>query len=167
MEYTEDGTGVRIALAGKRSNGLYTVVSPGDFELVSSWAWRLHTMGYAVTAIPRNGDKLARVQLLHRLIASPAPGQVVDHINADKLDNRRQNLRACTNTENLRNRRKGRGSSQYKGVYRHTQTKNWVAQIGNAGKRKNLGSFSTELEAALCYDAAARALFGDFAHTNF
>lgn len=91
----------------------------------------------------------------------------VDHINGDKLDNRRANLRLCTNAENLRNGKSRGGSSQYKGVCLHKQNKNWIATIMKDGKAKHIGCFDDELSAAKAYDKAAISMHGAFARLNF
>jgi hypothetical protein len=101
---------------------------------------------------------------------TPRPGFVVDHINGDPLDNRKSNLRVCTQAENLRNRRKRAKptSSKFKGVSRHTisRQKPWLAKIKSDGKTIYLGTFETEEQAAEAYDRAALERFGTFAHLN-
>jgi hypothetical protein len=96
-----------------------------------------------------------------------------DHVNRNRLDNRRCNLRACTPAENGRNK-KARGGSQYHGVAFLYCTKGGkrygpyiTAGIFINGKRMYLGMFKTETEAALAYDAMARKYFGEFANLNF
>lgn len=85
------------------------------------------------------------------------------------MDNRRCNLRLATHQENCFNIRKRDGtSSKYKGVYFDTQNaRTWRARIARDGKRRHLGSFRSEVEAAKAYDAAAKELFGEFAWLNF
>jgi hypothetical protein len=90
----------------------------------------------------------------------------VDHINGDKTDNRRENLRLCTNAQNLRNGKSRGGASKYKGVSFHKQNKNWVASIMVDGMAKHIGSFAREEDAARAYNDAAMMLHGDFARLN-
>ncbi len=110
--------------------------------------------------------------LLHRLIAGAQPGEQVDHVNGDALDNRRCNLRICTPTQNMQNRRKsptkdGRPTtSQYKGVHFDAKRQRWIAQITIGGVQRKIGRFRDEMAAAAAYDVAACRLFGDFALTN-
>jgi hypothetical protein len=88
----------------------------------------------------------------------------VDHVNGNRLDNRRANLRLCTRAENARNVR-GRALSGFKGV---TQVRaRWRAVIYAEGKIHRLGSFGAAEEAAHAYDEAARRLHGEFAKLNF
>jgi len=108
--------------------------------------------------------------LMHRLLMNAPDGIQVDHKDGNGLNNTRTNLRLATGQQNLRNMRKHRGKSQYKGVtFVPKCTKRpWTAQISPGDSRcKHLGSFATELEAAKAYDRAAKELFGEFACTNF
>jgi hypothetical protein len=146
--------------------GVHALVDASDLALVEQFGWSLDsTSRYAVAYF----DPLdhARCLRMHRLIMQPRPDQVVDHINGDGLDNRRANLRICTQAENARNRRKGTGTSRYKGVsLAKGRTKPWRAQIRVGDQVRNLGYFADEGEAARAYDAAASQLFGDFARLN-
>lgn len=98
---------------------------------------------------------------MHRLILNNPPR--VDHFNSDGLDNRRENIRACTASQNMFNRRKQAGSSQFKGVSWYKRHGKWVAKLRCHGKDYFLGYFTDEKEAALAYQAAAKELFGEFA----
>ena len=105
---------------------------------------------------------------VHRLITACPKGMVVDHINGDKLDNRKENLRICTMSENARNSKKHADatSSQYKGVSFAKTRGCWVAQISAYGNRITLGSYTVEVEAAKAYNKAALFYFGEFAFIN-
>ena len=93
---------------------------------------------------------------------------IVDHINGDTLDNRKQNLRICTQSGNCMNRRKGANkTSIYKGVTFLKSKKRWMAQIKTKGNRKPLGTFKTEDKAAIAYNIAAIKMFGEFARPNY
>ena len=105
--------------------------------------------------------------LLHRQILSALPGTVVDHINHDKLDNRKVNIRLCSQAENAHNTKGHKDSlSQEKGVcYQKGQVnKKWRATIFFKGKKYELGLFHKKEEAAVAYKEAAQKLHGEFLH---
>lgn len=93
----------------------------------------------------------------------------VDHVNGNKLDNRRENIRLCQRGLNNANRRKLRDGKQskFRGVTWAKDKQRWQAQIGFRGKNIMLGRFKTEEEAARAYDKEARKLYGEFARPNF
>ena len=91
-----------------------------------------------------------------------------DHINGDGLDNRKQNLRTCTHTENMRNRGKSKNNtSGFKGVSWHKRGKTWDAKIAHNKKLMHIGSFKDKEVAAKAYDRKAIELHGKFAKLNF
>lgn len=101
------------------SKGMTAIVGVEDFDKVDEWKWKFHFAGYACRSInlPRvNGKKKYKNVYMHRFIIDAPSHLQVDHINGNRLDNRRVNLRLCTVSENLRNQRKTRGASSYKGV---------------------------------------------------
>jgi hypothetical protein len=149
-----------VPLAG----GQFAMIDKSDLELVSQYEWRLSSNGGKwIYAVSGRSSELR----MHRLITSAKPGEQVDHINANGLDNRRSNLRICSASQNIANARKKSGNftSKFKGVCR---TKGgWKAQITLDYKKFCLGTYSTEERAAAAYDAAAREKFGEFARCNF
>lgn len=133
-----------------------------DYDLVRRYNWHLTYNGYARANIG------GRTVFMHRLIMNPGPGMVVDHINGNKLDNRRENLRICTPAENARNCGSFRNStSRYKGVHLCSRSGKWRAKIHVNKMHFKIGYFATEEEAARAYDARARELHGEFARLNF
>ena len=108
------------------------------------------------------------ITTLHRLLMDAKPGVIVDHINGDPLDNRKCNLRLATRTQNAQNQGSHRGTSRFKGVSwaRGRKSRPWVACIYADGKKRNLGYFATEEEAAKVYNDAAIKYFGEFAWLN-
>lgn len=96
------------------------------------------------------------------------PKGVVDHINGDVFDNRKSNLRVCSQRQNSCNQKKHKGSlSCFKGVHWHKALKKWRARITPAGKSIHLGLYESEIAAAKAYDNAAREYYGEFARLNF
>lgn len=101
---------------------------------------------------------------LHRLIMKPPTGHVVDHINGDTTDNRRENLRVCLNAYNSINSKKQSNgvTSKYKGVSFYKRDGTWEVNVAG----KYYGRFKTEDEAARIYNLWAKALFGKYANLN-
>lgn len=134
-----------------------------DLPLLSDSRWVIQGDDKRGRYVYRGGR---RGEVLHRVIMGAPKGLVVDHINGDTLDNRRSNLRVCTNAQNLRNQ-KPVGSKGAKGVCWRERTQKYRATICLNYKRTELGGFETENEAALAYDIAALRLHGDYARLNF
>lgn len=150
------------------SQGKVALVDIGDFEMVNQYKWSAikgyGDVFYAARKIIR-GEKL---DLLHRFIMSPPQNLQIDHINRNGLDNRRCNLRICTQSQNTANQRPQRNSSsKYKGVSWHKAAKKWQAYIKKNNTDCYLGLFEKEKDAALAYDIEARKLLGKFARLNF
>lgn len=141
--------------------GFYAYVDAADYEWLSQWTWRLMS-GYAIR---RSRGKTI---YMHREIMQPPEGMVVDHLNHNKLDNTRANLRNCTQRENLYNSEKRRGtSSRFRGVSRLPYGAKWRATLKFENKPVSIGSFTEEIDAARAYDRAAVKYFGDAARLNF
>ena len=140
------------------------LVDKADEALVIGWRWRLLNTGYVQA---QRGEMYV---YLHRLIAGAGPGADVDHWNQDKLDNRSVNLRLCSRQQNSANRQPDRRrlgtSSRHKGVCWDKSRERWAAYIHVNGKTRGLGRFDNEDEAALAYNAAALAAWGQFARLN-
>jgi len=148
------------------TRGMTALVDDGDFEMLSGFKWHATSTGYAARSVWAGGRKVPCY--MHRMILLPDPGQEVDHINRDPLDNRRSNLRTATSAENRRNTGPwSTNTSGYKGVYWFRRDHNWTAHITKNYHAQHLGYFDNARDAALAYDAAARDLFGEFAWVNF
>lgn len=104
---------------------------------------------------------------IHRLILDAQKGQEVDHINGDGLDNRRENLRLATRSQNCANRKGYAPKSGFRGVYQHSNGEGWQVKLSVDGKHIGGGSFSCPEAAARRYDDLAALHFGDFAILNF
>ena len=153
------GDGVRMIPLG---DGFYAYVDAADYEWLSRWKWHLHSGGYA----GRNEN--GKMILMHRQIMQPAKGMLVDHMDRNKANNCRSNLRLCTPQENQRNKRKEIGSaSRYKGVFYDRRCNRWFAKYRHNGTYHWLGYFDLEVDAARAYDRAAVLHYGEFARPNF
>jgi uncharacterized protein YdbL (DUF1318 family) len=146
------------------SNGQVAIVDDDRADL-GALPWFVCN-GYAAH---KRGKKI----YMHRVVMNAQPGQYVDHINGNRLDNRRANLRLCSNAENVRHqvvkpgRKRAAIRSRFKGVYWQAQNGNWVASI-NTDKYKSthLGCFTDEVEAAVAYNMAALEFHGEYASFN-
>ena len=150
------------------SNGGFTLVDDEDFEWASQFKWRKHAEGYVCFGIRKRPEKYKLV-LLHRMVNKTPDGMVTDHINGNPLDNRRQNLRNATSSQNSQNSCKYNSgtTSQFKGVCFRKDRGTWLAEITINGRRIKIGTFRDEIKAALAYDNAAINNFGEFARLNF
>jgi hypothetical protein len=142
------------------ANGQFAIVDDEDFELVSRFKWHLLKMhnkpiGYAVSNVR-----------MHRLIIDVPHDMYVDHINGDPLDNRRCNLRICTNSQNQQNTASRGGSSKYKGVSFNKKSGKWKAAFLFEGRHYYCGLWDCEDKAARAVDKKRGEVCGTFASKN-
>jgi hypothetical protein len=160
-----DGDIVRVPL----TRGLFAIADLDDFDLLDgrNWSALASPAGFcAATHVTVDGKK--DIALMHRVVMAAPDDFDVDHINGDRLDNRKRKLRLATNQQNCWNAGiSRRNTSGYKGVSWHTRDLTFSAIIQINGRQKTLGTFDDALSAALAYDAAARKHYGEFARLNF
>lgn len=148
------------------SRGLVAKVTDRDFVSLSKFKWYALSNGYAARKEPvGNGEY--RTILMHRQLTCAPPGTHVDHVDHNKLNNRRSNLRVCTCGENVANgRARANNKTGFKGVSWSRVANAYHARIGHRGKSIHCGYFTSPFDAAKAYDAAAKRLFGKFSFTN-
>jgi len=149
----------------KLSSGNIAFVDDEDMPKIAGYSW-YEVDGYAARMTKRNEGK-RKVLFLHRIILPCATGMVIDHINRNRLDNRKCNLRVTSRKNNNINRKRIEGaSSPYRGVIWRPHAKKWKSYIKTDKKQHHLGYFESPEEAAMAYNIAAHDLFGEFAVYN-
>ncbi len=146
------------------TQGKVAIVDDEDYEELSKYNWSALRGGSGVYYARRKKDK--KMLIMHRIILNAKYGEMVDHINHNGLDNRKENLRICTNSQNQMNRKRNIGVSKYKGVHWSKHSNKWRARITKNGKNAHLGLFGSEKDAARAYNKKATILFGEFALLN-
>ena len=126
--------------------------------------WHCSSFGYARHTINYSNAK-KEVVYLHRLIIDAKKGMQVDHINQDKLDNRKENLRLCNFSQNQANTSHRKNKSGYRGVSLKKSGR-YISLIRFDNKTIYLGLFPTAKEAAIAYNEAAVKYHGEFANLN-
>ena len=120
--------------------------------------------GYRTVKLDGQAYKVHRI--VYKMHHGTCP-EFLDHINGDKLDNRIENLRPATKSQNAINQVLPRNKSGYRGVSWHRGDQRWHGELYEQGTRHYLGSYSTAIEAAEVYDLAAIKYHGEFATLNF
>jgi hypothetical protein len=145
------------------TKGKTALVDDEDYEYLAQWSW--HAVGgrYAARSTRTEGGG-KRMVYMHRAVLDARDDEEVDHHNNNKFDNRRENLRRSTRSQNGANKPKqSNGTSGFKGVTWNKANGNWNARI----KTKHIGCYDTADDAARAYDRAAVEHWGAFAQLNF
>jgi len=152
----------------KLTQGKFAIVDDDMFEFLNQWKWYFDTHGYAARRQYIIGKKGKSKKLyIHRVIMNNPKNMKVDHINGDKLDCRKENLRVCSHSLNLANRGKTiKNTSGFKGVGFRKDRNKWRAYIKVDYKYIHLGDFSNVSEAAIAYNKASEKYFGEFGYQN-
>jgi hypothetical protein len=151
------------------TKGHFAIVDACEYGALSQFRW--HAQVKSNTVYARRDIRISKTNTLaifmHHDVVGKPQGLLVDHINGNGLDNRRSNLRLCSFTKNMQNRRSVRNSrSRFKGAYWHKNKKTWTSVITCYGKRHDLGDFASEANAAQAYNFAAHIYMGEFARSN-
>ena len=150
------------------TQGQVALVDDDMYHELIKWKWyaiwnKNTDSFYVARKIPKIGIYPRKILRMHRFIMDAPDGMVVDHINHDTLDNRRENLRVCTNSQNMMNSRKYiSNTSGYKGVCWVKKSGKWVARISINKKQTVLGYFTCPKEASKAYCAASRKYHGEY-----
>ena len=148
-------------IKGYDDKGNYFIIDAEDLERVKKYYWSLDGKEYWRTQIWENGAP--HYQSLHRFLIEPSEDKVIDHIDRNKNNNSKNNLRICEQRENSRNVSLGsKNTSGFLGVSWNKNNKNWNAYIKLNGKRKYLGAFSSKEEAIKARLIAEKEMFGEY-----
>jgi HNH endonuclease len=157
----------KIFLKGKNEEQ-YTLVDDDSFERLNKWEWYTSIRGYVIRNSNKgDGFEKRRLIYLHRAIMNISTKEKIDHINHNKMDNRKENLRIVTIQQNSFNRKiMSNNKSGYKGVSLRSNGK-YRVWITKNGKDIYGGTYSSKHEAAKVYNKMAVELFGEHACLNF
>lgn len=151
------------------TKGQVALVDAADYEWLSRWKWHSSAGGettkpYACRNVVLGGVGHKTVRMHREILGlEDGDGKEVDHIDCDRLNNRRQNLRVVTHRQNSMNTRKRDQNSTYKGVHWDKRRQAYRSQIASNGKNIHLGYYRKPYEAHLAYCYASAAWHGEFA----
>lgn len=151
------------------SQGQFALVDDEDFEWLNQWKWQALKHRDSFYAVRNTGGRIARKCIfMHRLIMGLTDSKIeVDHEDLNGLNNQRNNLRKATRSQNAANMRSRKNSSsKYLGVYWDNNRQKWSAAITKNYKKKFLGYYDNETDAAKAYNDAAAKTHGEFANIN-
>ena len=153
------------------ANGYEFIVDDEDVDLISEHKWfaRKHGKSLYLEGWEWNNELNRNFTLYgHRVILGVTDPTVhIDHTNGNPLDNRKQNLRIVTRSQNIANSRvRDDNTSGYKGVSWHKGKAKWVARVSKDNVRHSLGYFTNPEDAAGAYNRAALRFHGEYARLN-
>jgi hypothetical protein len=159
----DNGNWLLVDISTRRNKSSFMKIDKCDYELIRSES------NARISAVISRGILYAKIKIdgkytpVHKLILPNS--ECVDHENRDSLDNRRLNLRSCTQAENTRNRLAGsNNTSGFRGVSR--VGKRWRSRINDNCKTIQLGTFDTPEEAFKIRLDAEKKYYGEFAPSN-
>lgn len=156
VEYIEDY--INVTNANTNPHTVFMIDLDDESVLVGK-PWGVNGCGYVIRSHP--------LELLHRTIMKAKSNELVDHINHDTLDNRKQNLRLCTTAQNAHNSRISKhNTSGFKGVHFDLRSQRWIASIIAHDKRIQIGSYVDKIDAVIARNEAAIKYHKEFAWIN-
>lgn len=152
----------------KLTQGKVAIVDAADYEVLSQFKWYAlkptnNKNYYAARGAYDKVTKRRSIQYMHKFLLDTT--DYVDHVNRNSLDNRRSNLRSATPSQSRMNSTP-KGRSQYMGVSWSKSAGKWQATCTYQGKRKWIGGYDTEIEAAGAYNEWVKGIYGEFANLN-
>lgn len=145
------------------TQGKFAVVDDEDYEYISMFKWHLSYSGYVASSVYNPETKRSKHLLMHRFLTPCPKGKQVDHIDGDRLNNCRDNLRICTLAENRSNSgRYTTNTSGHRGIQWRSDKKKWRARIFHDKKEYFLGYFADKDKAVEVWRRVAKLLYGEF-----
>lgn len=145
------------------TKGKVAIVDDDDFDRLNNYSWYYNNSGYVARKLRTKG--VQTTILMHREIMNPPKGMVIDHINHNPLDNRKENLRITTQSFNIRHSKlRKNNTSGFIGITKVKRKKEWMAQLTLNRKCINLGYYETPEEAAKVYQDYVRKLWEEAGH---
>lgn len=133
------------------------IIDTEDIDKVQKYKWHCDKLGYVISDTNKKGTRL------HRLLTNCPRGKVVDHINGNPLDNRKENLRICTQKENTFNARiRSDNTEGYTGIVYREREKAWFAYINRDGKQYSLGYHKDKKDAIRARIKGEKKYFGEY-----
>jgi hypothetical protein len=138
-----------------------------DLEVLIKYKWQKDKQGYVVTLIKddETGDKHRLT--MHRFLLNPQKYEIIDHINCDKSDNRKENLRIVDKSKNEMNKPlRNDNSCGYRGVYWNKNKNLWIAEMNLNGKKILNKGFKNKEDAILCREESEVKYFGEYRYND-
>ena len=149
------------------TRGKMAIVDDEDYDYINQWKWQYLPVGYAARNFKKNDNGVRPLVYMHCMIVPHPEGMQTDHANQNKLDNRRDNLRVCSRSQNYINGGlRADNSSGVRGVVWHRASQKWEASIGYNGKRIHIGLYNDIGCASKAYSNKSRELFGVFSNAE-
>jgi len=140
------------------------LVDDSDFEWLNKYSW-YNNVGYA-RSFSNINNKIIR-KYMHHFLINKIKGYEIDHIDGNRLNNQKENLRLVTRSQNnMNNSKRNNTSSKFKGVYFDKERNKWSVEIHLNNKKIFLGRFKSEIDAAKVYNEKAKELFKEYANLN-
>lgn len=151
------------------TRGMVAIVDSEDYGMIAQYNWCAGGNPLYAMRVSRKSDGLTRRKtiMMHRVIAKTPSALKTDHKNLLKWDNRKSNLRTCTQRQNQFNHAKSsRNTTGFKGVHFAKHESKFIAQMRINGRKTHLGSFGTAIEAHQCYCEASQKYHKEFSRVQ-
>lgn len=168
--YSQSSIGTDANQVVSLSKGKFAIIDAQDADYINQWKWTYLSSGYAFRRKYLgvvDGKEQSEYILMHRLLMDCPEGYEVDHINHNRLDNRKSNLRIVTRAQNTHNAGiRSDNTSGHKNIYWYKAYKKWMVTVGANGKSHFIGYYDKLDEAVEAKKLAIKRLHGEYANVN-